>query len=73
MLDDEKSDMKCLQSSRSTIVETWFLHYLQPELSSSSLFGCYNPKSNSTPKSEGMVCMIGRPTVSKGLIWGVYV
>ena len=35
MLDDEKSDMKCLQSSRSTIVETWFLHYLQPELSSS--------------------------------------
>ena len=40
MLDDEKRDMKCLQSSRSTIVETWFLHYLQPELSSSSLFGC---------------------------------
>ena len=29
-----------------------------------------NPKSNSTPKSEGMVCMIGRPTVSKGLRWG---
>ena len=30
------------------------------------------PMSNSTPKSEGMICMSGRRTVSKGL-YGAYI